>query len=95
MIFLSTLLISMFITIALIPFFRGLAMKVNALDVPNDRKIHKYPMPNSGGIAMALGSFNAMAALFSLGDPPSSRKVRTVSIGRQRLGDTQLELERF
>ena len=57
MILLSTLLISMFITIALIPFFRGLAIKVNALDVPNERKVHKYPMPKSGGIAMALGAF--------------------------------------
>ena len=47
----------MFITIALIPFFRGLAVKVNALDVPNERKVHKYPMPKSGGIAMALGAF--------------------------------------
>ncbi len=47
----------MFITIALIPFFRGLALKMNAMDVPNERKVHKYPMPKSGGIAMALGAF--------------------------------------
>ena len=47
----------MFITIALVPFFKGLAVKVNALDVPNERKVHKYPMPKSGGIAMALGAF--------------------------------------
>ena len=57
MILLSTLLLSMFITIALIPFFRGLAVKVNVLDVPNERKVHKYPIPKSGGIAMALGAF--------------------------------------
>ena len=57
MILLSTLLLSMFITIALIPFFRGLAVKVNALDVPNERKIHRYPMPKSGGISMVLGAF--------------------------------------
>ena len=47
----------MFITIALITFFRGLAIKVNALDVPNERKVHKHPMPKGGGIAMALGAF--------------------------------------
>ena len=57
MILLSTLIISMFITIALIPFFRGLAVKVDALDIPNERKVHRYPMPKSGGIAMALGAF--------------------------------------
>jgi UDP-GlcNAc:undecaprenyl-phosphate GlcNAc-1-phosphate transferase len=57
MILLSTLLLSMFITIALVPFFSGLAVKINVLDVPNDRKVHKYPMPKTGGIAMALGAF--------------------------------------
>jgi len=55
MIFIPTLLISMFITIALIPIFKGLAVKVNVMDIPNDRKVHSYPMPKSGGIAMALG----------------------------------------
>lgn len=45
----------MFITIALIPIFKGLAVKVNVMDIPNDRKVHSYPMPKSGGIAMALG----------------------------------------
>ena len=47
----------MFITIALVPFFRGLAVKANALDFPNPRKVHDYPMPKSGGISMALGAF--------------------------------------
>jgi UDP-GlcNAc:undecaprenyl-phosphate GlcNAc-1-phosphate transferase len=55
MIFIPTLLISMFITIVLIPIFKGLAVRVNVMDVPNDRKVHSYPMPKSGGIAMALG----------------------------------------
>ncbi|MCK5508975.1 MAG: undecaprenyl/decaprenyl-phosphate alpha-N-acetylglucosaminyl 1-phosphate transferase, partial [Desulfobacterales bacterium] len=55
MFFIPTLLISMFITIALIPIFKSLAVRVNVMDVPNDRKVHSYPMPKSGGIAMALG----------------------------------------
>jgi len=45
----------MFITIALIPFLKGLAIRVNVMDVPNQRKVHSCPMPKSGGIAMALG----------------------------------------
>jgi UDP-GlcNAc:undecaprenyl-phosphate GlcNAc-1-phosphate transferase len=45
----------MFITIALIPIFKSLAVRVNVMDIPNDRKVHSYPMPKSGGIAMALG----------------------------------------
>jgi len=52
----TTFLISMFVTIGLIPIFRGLAEKVNAIDIPEARKMHKRPMPRSGGISMALGA---------------------------------------
>lgn len=45
----------MFITIALIPLFKGLAVRLNAMDIPDERKVHPYPMPKSGGIAMASG----------------------------------------
>ena len=45
----------MFITIALMPVFRKLAVRTKALDYPGDRKVHARPMPKSGGIAMALG----------------------------------------
>lgn len=56
MIFFSTLLISMFITMALIPLFSGMAVKLNALDIPDERKVHHTPIPRSGGPAMALGA---------------------------------------
>ena len=56
MIYLSTLIISMFTTIVLIPIFMGLAVKLKALDVPNERKVHQIPTPKSGGISMALGA---------------------------------------
>ena len=55
MIYLSTLLLSLFITIALIPAFSRLAIFCRAVDVPNTRKIHCDPMPKAGGIAMAIG----------------------------------------
>jgi UDP-GlcNAc:undecaprenyl-phosphate GlcNAc-1-phosphate transferase len=61
MIFLSTLLISMFITIALIPIFRTLALRMNnGLDIPNERKVHVKPVPKVGGIAMAIGALVPM-----------------------------------
>ncbi len=44
----------MFVTIALIPLFKGLAEKVQIMDIPEPRKVHTYPMPRSGGMAMAL-----------------------------------------
>ena len=69
MIFLSTLLISMFITMALIPIFRSIALRLNrSLDFPNPRKIHPAPMPRVGGIAMALGTL-VPVALWIDGDP--------------------------
>lgn len=57
MIFLSTLLMSVLITIALIPVFSRLAISANVVDIPNERKVHTIPVPRIGGVAMALGAF--------------------------------------
>jgi UDP-GlcNAc:undecaprenyl-phosphate/decaprenyl-phosphate GlcNAc-1-phosphate transferase len=56
MIYLSAIVMSMFITIALIPILRDLTGKYLALDLPGGRKIHNSPVPKSGGIAMVLGA---------------------------------------
>jgi UDP-GlcNAc:undecaprenyl-phosphate GlcNAc-1-phosphate transferase len=55
MLLFSTLLLSLFITITLIPVTRKLAIRLHGMDIPNERKVHPYPMPRNGGIAMALG----------------------------------------
>ena len=57
MIFLSTLLISIFITIGLIPVLQTLASRMNLVDSPGVRKVHSAPIPRVGGIAMAVGAF--------------------------------------
>jgi len=57
MTFLATLLISVLITIALTPAFSALAMRLQLVDLPNERKVHQFPIPRVGGIAMALGAF--------------------------------------
>ena len=62
MMFLSTLLSSVLITIALIPLFGRLAVRFRALDVPNERKVHAMPIPRSGGPAMALGAMLPIVA---------------------------------
>jgi UDP-GlcNAc:undecaprenyl-phosphate GlcNAc-1-phosphate transferase len=46
----------MFITIILIPCFKGYAVRMNAVDIPDKRKIHKTTMPKTGGLAMATGA---------------------------------------
>lgn len=76
MIYMSTLLLSLFITITLIPIFRRLAVRLNAMDVPDARKVHTKPMPKTGGIAMALGCF--IPVLFWV---PQDLLLRSVLIG--------------
>jgi UDP-GlcNAc:undecaprenyl-phosphate/decaprenyl-phosphate GlcNAc-1-phosphate transferase len=56
MIYFSTLLLSFLITVTLIPVFRWLAVRFNAMDVPNPRKVHAQPIPKCGGVAMAFGT---------------------------------------
>jgi UDP-GlcNAc:undecaprenyl-phosphate GlcNAc-1-phosphate transferase len=54
----STLLISTFVTILLIPLFSKAALKLNiGLDMPNGRKVHQHPIPRVGGVAMILGVY--------------------------------------
>ena len=63
MIFLSTLFLSVFITIALIPLFSRVAVLVHALDMPDLRKVHLMPVPRFGGFAMALGALGPIVFL--------------------------------
>ena len=56
MVFLSTLLISLLTTIALIPVLSAVAKRFHVLDAPNERKVHERPIPRTGGIAMATGA---------------------------------------
>lgn len=60
MIYLSTLLLALFVTISLTPFFIKIAEKMKVFDVPDERKVHTVPIPRVGGIAMAIGVFVAM-----------------------------------
>ena len=57
MIFLSTLLLAVLITIVLVPLFSTMAVHYQLVDIPNERKVHQQPIPRVGGIAMALGAF--------------------------------------
>ena len=46
--------VSFFISLILVPISRHIAIHVNAMDVPNERKVHKVPMPRLGGLAIYL-----------------------------------------
>lgn len=56
MLLLTTLLISIILTVVLMPYARTLACKLQAVDAPNSRKVHDRLMPRCGGMAMAVGA---------------------------------------
>ncbi len=56
MLFLSTFLIALFITMALVPILRTAALRLQqGPDLPDARKVHAAPIPKLGGVALALG----------------------------------------
>jgi len=57
MLYLSTILLSVFITVSLIPMMIRLADKYQMVDFPSPRKVHVRPVPRIGGLAMAVGVF--------------------------------------
>ena len=55
MVFFAALLLSLFITLTLVPILRALALRWRLVDLPNERKVHDQPIPRIGGVAMAIG----------------------------------------
>ena len=50
------IILTVFIFVVLVmPLVMKIAVHVNALDMPNERKVHKKPMPRLGGLAIFLG----------------------------------------
>ncbi len=56
MFYLPAILLSVFITVSLIPLMVRLADRFQWVDLPNPRKVHTHPVPRIGGCAMALGA---------------------------------------
>ncbi len=48
------ILITFVSSLILVPLIRDIAIHINAIDIPNKRKIHKKPMPRLGGLAIFL-----------------------------------------
>lgn len=59
--FFTVFILSLFLTIALVPVFKRIAFKMHIVDVPDERKVHLAPMPKTGGISMAVGIFIPLA----------------------------------
>lgn len=50
------MILSLFITIGIIPILKMFALRYKAVDMPSSRKVHSYPVPRIGGVAMAMGA---------------------------------------
>ena len=50
------ILVTFFASAMLVPFVKKIAHHAGALDIPNERKVHKEPMPRMGGLAI-FGAF--------------------------------------
>ncbi len=54
------------------PWAIRLALHFGAVDLPNDRKVHRKPMPRMGGVAVFLGFCLPWAGLYLLHNPVST-----------------------
>lgn len=48
------ILITFVASLILVPFVRDIASHINAMDIPDKRKVHKKPMPRLGGLAIFI-----------------------------------------
>ena len=57
-------LVPLFLSLMFTPFVIQLAKKVGALDLPNERKVHKSPIPRFGGIAIYVSFFLSLVIYY-------------------------------
>lgn len=68
MVYVWALVVSFLLVFLSVPFVQRLALRTGFLDVPNQRKIHKDPVPLLGGLAI-YGGFALTSALFTRRGP--------------------------
>src|SRR3989339_1094060 len=66
LIYLLTFFLALIVTYFATPIAKNLALKLKAVDIPNDRKIHTTPIPRLGGIALYAGFLTPVLAAFIL-----------------------------
>lgn len=61
-------LLSFILTFAVIQFYRKFALYFGIIDMPNERSMHKQPMPRGAGICFYIGFTATLAVLFFMGE---------------------------
>lgn len=55
LIYALTVLVPLLLVVAITPFVKKIATHIGALDIPNERKVHREPIPRLGGLGIFLG----------------------------------------
>ncbi|MFW6022017.1 MAG: MraY family glycosyltransferase [Halanaerobiaceae bacterium] len=66
--YISAFFISLILTYCFTPLIRNFAIKINAVDMPNSRKINKKAIPTIGGIAIYIGFLLPVLILTSINE---------------------------
>ena len=73
---LKVIIFTFFISVIIVPLVKRIAIHVNALDIPNERKVHTKPMPRLGGIAIF---FSFLIGYMLFGD--MTKEMNSILIG--------------
>ena len=65
--YLIAFLVSVLFSFLLTPLIRLVSVKVGAVDLPGERKIHQKPMPSAGGLAIFVSSILCILIMLSIG----------------------------
>ena len=69
-------------SVAMVPVVRKMCLKEGYYDLPNERKIHKKPIPRLGGIAIWLGTiFSLITVVLISGVYPFGNSLSAVLVG--------------
>ncbi|MDH5717013.1 MAG: undecaprenyl/decaprenyl-phosphate alpha-N-acetylglucosaminyl 1-phosphate transferase [Spirochaetia bacterium] len=74
-------ILSLIVSIILIPICKKTAFKFNVLDIPDKRKIHKEPVPYFGGIAIFFSFLLSMGFIFFFSSNLLNEQFTTIVIG--------------
>ncbi len=66
MITFSAFVISLLVSMMLVPVVIRLAFRFGIVDTPNERKVHKQPVPRVGGLAMVMACLVTFAVLYRM-----------------------------
>ncbi|MFC1571499.1 glycosyltransferase family 4 protein [Candidatus Margulisiibacteriota bacterium] len=90
-VYLLTFFLAVAVTYLLTPVVSNFACKIKAVDIPNDRKVHAFPIPRLGGLAIYAGFLVAVLVALAYANA-SGMKLNLQMIYGILLGGTLLVL---